>query len=127
MKPSPLLGTVLPVHGVEIVTLLVGARILPLPTLKFLNVQFRLLLDAWLASAWADDDILAINLLGPRVRPTASKTVRRIITLAGSGAGGSITAVPLESLLGNAGTRRAWGEEELLATHLLGERCREYL
>ena len=41
--------------------LLVGVCILLLPTLKFLNIEFRFLLDAWLVSVWTDDNIFAIN------------------------------------------------------------------
>ena len=100
-------------------TLLVVVRILPLPTLKILNIEFRLLLDAWLVGVGTDDNALAVNQLGPWVGPTASKTVRSITTLDIS-TGGRVAAVLLESLLSNTRISWAWGEVELLATQLLG-------
>ncbi len=57
-----LLPDILPVHRIEIVALLVVARMLPL-SLILLDIQFHPLFDTRFMSIGADDNVLAIGEL----------------------------------------------------------------
>ncbi len=58
-----LLADILLVHRIEIVVLLVVARMLPLLSLILLDIQFHPLFDTGFMSIGADDNVLAIGEL----------------------------------------------------------------
>jgi hypothetical protein len=71
-----LLGDILPAHRIEILVLLVVVRILPLLSLIFLNIQFRLLFDTGFMSVEADDNVLAVGEILPWMTATTSKAFK---------------------------------------------------